>query len=94
MARLRSAHLTSEKLYPPGRIFLLSRDRSPQRANRRDGGAAAAAAAAAPTLQEVRSEHFQDLLIRPRMFDLTRHVPANYIQCLRQVSDSSSAAKQ
>jgi hypothetical protein len=84
MAKLRSAQLTSEKLYPPGQIFLLSCDRSAKR----HGGAPT------PTLQEVRPEHFKDLLIRPRMFDLTRHVPANYIQCLRQVAASSSAVTQ
>jgi Lipase (class 3) len=83
MTRLRSTHLTSEKLYPPGRILLLER-RASQSASRGNHPET--------VLREVQPEYFQDLLIRPRVFDLTRHAPASYIHWLRQLVDRSRQA--
>lgn len=85
MSRLRSTRLTSEKLYPPGRVLLL--ERAAGRPAHRRGGRPA------PVLREVPPEYFQDLLIRPRIFDLTRHAPASYIRWLRQlVADRAGQA--
>lgn len=74
MTKIRS-RMTTEKLYPPGRVFLLSFER-PSRSHK-----------SFPRLREVSVKHFQDLLLRPRMFDLTRHVPYSYIKWLRQLSE-------
>jgi Lipase (class 3) len=81
MARLRSTHLRGEKLYPPGRILLL--ERTPCRLASRENSPETA-------LRDVQPEYFQDLLIRPRIFDLTRHAPASYIRWLRQHVDRST----
>lgn len=63
--------MTNEKLYPPGKILYLYKAKDSD----------------APVLVQVPPAHFRDLLIRPRMFDLTRHAPIKYVEDLRRLAD-------
>lgn len=62
--------MTGEKLYPPGRLLFLSDS------ERRRGGL---------ELREIPSSVFEELRIRPRMFDLSRHVPRVYQRRLKSI---------
>jgi pimeloyl-ACP methyl ester carboxylesterase len=69
MEKLQS-EMSSEQLVPPGRLLVMD-DPS------RDGTNVA--------IREVSPSHFDSLIIRPGMFDLTRHAPHNYILNLRKL---------
>jgi len=73
MTSLRE-NMTSEKLYPPGRILLISG------ANENDNDGKVA-------LHEVPQEKFQELALHPRMLDISRHVPNRYEDELRNLWD-------
>ena len=62
--------MTGEKLYPPGRLLFLSDPVD------RKGS---------PEIWEVPATVFEELKIRPLMFDLSRHVPRVYQRRLRSV---------
>lgn len=64
--------MSSEKLFPPGRVLLLRCDNNHKER---------------PSLMEVPPFYFQDLWIRPRMFDLRQHVPIKYVSNLRRVAE-------
>lgn len=90
MSEIRSNHMTSEKMFPPGRIFLLRTVPS----NTSIGGAGkknrfsfGMSRRETVELRQVPPEYFEDLWVRPRMFDLTVHVPFKYIRNLRKLSD-------
>lgn len=65
-----------EKFFPPGRILLLMSDNNGRRKQ-------------TFSLHEVPPSNFQSLLIRPRMFDLTPHIPVRYVARLRDIADRS-----
>lgn len=65
-------YMTSEKLYPPGRILLIS---SP---NQNKNGEKV-------QIEEVSKEKFQEIMLHPRIFDLSRHVPNRYEDELREL---------
>lgn len=67
--------MRAEKLYPPGRTLLLTPTDRKQSQFR---------------LLELSSDFFEDLFIRPRMFDFTRHVPVKYIRGLRWLADKAA----
>ena len=67
MQELRRS-MKGEKLYPPGRLLYLSKPDKRQRH---------------VYAREVPTHFFQDLVIGPRMFDLSRHVPRLYETRLR-----------
>jgi len=86
MTKLREEHMSGEKLYPPGRILLL---RSvPTTGNKVLG--LWRRRHHKHQLLEVPPEYFRDLLIRPRMFDLTVHVPVKYVSSLRRLADGNN----
>jgi len=68
-----SSSMMNNKLYPPGRILLLTEaaavgdDQQPQR----------------PSLRQVPTDYFRDLVVGPRMLDLSRHIPSRYEKTLR-----------
>jgi hypothetical protein len=72
MSRLRSK-MTGEVLFPPGRILLMKGFRQGDNGPRD------------VTLELVDRTRFQDLILHPRMFDLTRHVPSRYENELRHL---------
>lgn len=82
MEKVRS-RMTNEKLFPPGKILLLRSTPAGvgvgniHRRNRRS-----------VELRDVPAEFFEDLWIRPRMFDLTVHVPFMYVSTLRKLADN------
>jgi hypothetical protein len=67
--------MVGEKLYPPGKLVFLRRGEG-----RRDCHA-----------QEVPAGFFRDLVIGPRMFDLSRHVPRMYEARLRESLATATA---
>lgn len=85
MQTLRSK-MTAEKLFPPGRILLLTPAtasllqprKSPLSA---DGGDEL------PSLRHVPMDHFRDLVIGPRMLDLSKHIPSLYEKNLRVLAN-------
>ena len=70
MSSLRG-ETVAEKFYPPGRILYMGGNQF--------GGDDEI------TLKEVTQEHFTDLRLHPRMFDLSRHVPHRYEAVLRRL---------
>jgi hypothetical protein len=78
MERLRM-DMNAEKLYPPGRILVLH------------GAASSTFAKNKKTenrlsLREVSHSYFQDLVVAPRMMDLSRHIPSMYVSALQQLT--------
>lgn len=65
-------NMKSEKLYPPGRILLIS---SPNQIKNREE----------VLIEEVSKERFQEIMLHPRLFDLSRHVPNRYEDELREL---------
>jgi hypothetical protein len=70
--------MNAEKLFPPGQILLLTKPSDDQEDTR-----------LLPRLIHVPADHFQDLAIGPRMFDLTRHVPSLYESSLQGILDQN-----
>jgi hypothetical protein len=75
------------RVYPPGRILYLSqevkkenRNATAGRRRRRDGHHSKKRST---IVRQVPPEFFQDLIISPSMFHLTKHVPALYESSLR-----------
>lgn len=79
--------LKAEKLFPPGRILFLS-GASPllqpwpqwwwrRRKSDKRG----------VSLREVPPQYFRDLVVGPRMIDLSRHLPALYVSTLKALAD-------
>ena len=61
--------MRSEKLYPPGTIYLLAGSLFKLNGNQaKDFG----------KIRRVSSIHFNELKLHARMFDLTYHIPARY----------------
>lgn len=90
METLRT-NMTAEKLFPPGRILLLSGDTTPllppwgwlwrrRRSTNRRG----------VSLREVPPRYFRDLVVGPQMVDLSKHVPSIYELTLRSLIDDST----
>ena len=70
MQELRKS-MTGEKSYPPGRLlFLCSDPKGDSQDNETDDSKS--------HVREVTHDFFHDLVIGPRMFDLSRHVPRLY----------------
>jgi hypothetical protein len=78
MEKLRM-DMNAEKLYPPGRVLvlqgasslILSKHKRTENRLR---------------LREVSHSYFQDLVVGPRMLDLSRHIPSMYVSALRQLT--------
>ena len=71
-------------LYPPGRILYLSHETSNAAGGRRSRLSNRHSKRRRRTIvRQVPPEFFQDLIISPSMFDLTKHVPALYESSLR-----------
>ncbi len=64
--------MKSEKLYPPGRILLIS---SPNQSKNQEE----------VLIEDVPKERFQEIMLHPRLFDLSRHVPNRYEDELREL---------
>ena len=101
METLRSTKMEAEKLFPPGRILLMSTGRSmvalPSRGRKRLKFSHPTSNAATdnikkhgPTLREVPVDYFRDLLVGPRMVDLSRHIPSLYENTLRAMADNTT----
>ena len=85
METLRSK-MKAEKLFPPGRILLLGTTSSQpfftmrlSKSIRING--------ADTTLREVPLDYFRDLVIGPRMLDLSRHIPSLYENTLHALAN-------
>jgi hypothetical protein len=94
-SRLRPI-MNGEKLYPPGRILLLT----PPQGRRRGLGSRfrrfswlRQLARHEPRdhgqLQEVDATYFRDLVVGPRMMDLSQHVTTRYVSALKALADQS-----
>lgn len=68
-------NMISEKLYPPGRILLIS---GPSQ-NGNDGKV---------QIQEVQQERFKEIMLHPRLLDISMHVPNRYEDELRVLWNS------
>lgn len=68
--------MKGEKFYPPGRILYM-------------GGAVFGNKDGEVTLKEVSTEAFEELLLHPFMFDLSRHVPNRYEYALQKLYASN-----
>jgi hypothetical protein len=101
METLRSTKMKAEKLFPPGRILLLSTGRSmvslPSRGTKRLKFTHGTSDADGrnkkkngPILREVPVYYFRDLVIGPRTVDLSRHIPSLYENTLRALAHSTT----
>lgn len=89
-------------LYPPGRILYLSQKTTSsnapkgrpifggRRTHRRHSKKRSSSTTT--TVRQVPPEFFQDLIISPSMFDLTKHVPALYESSLRAAARQASTS--
>lgn len=78
MKRLRT-DMNAEKLFPPGRILVLSGVAPLNLARIKQSKVGL-------SLREVSHSHFQDLVVGPRMMDLSRHIPSVYVSALRHLT--------
>jgi Lipase (class 3) len=94
-SRLRPI-MNGAKLYPPGRILLLM----PPNGRRRGIWSRFRRFSWRPPhfrhesnnhgeLQEVDATHFRDLVVGPRMMDLSQHVTTRYVSALKALADQS-----
>lgn len=86
MQALRGEKLTAEKLFPPGQLLFLSNGSLLGKRKRKRGDSNPAPV----RLFHVPPDSFQDLIISPRMFDLTRHVPSLYESRLQALLDHTA----
>lgn len=84
---IQSKHMRSEKLYPPGTIYLMegslfnfNMDRLTGNQERDSG-----------KIRRVESSHFKELKLHARMFDLSYHIPARYEVILERLLSSNSS---
>jgi Lipase (class 3) len=80
--------MTSEKMYPPGRILLLRNDKS--RTRRKWWLWRLKRNKAKPYLTDVSTQYFRDLIISAKMFDLSKHLPSMYVTVLSDLANSNS----
>jgi hypothetical protein len=76
--------MTAEKLFPPGRILLLTGAQSSSLLPWRRSTNCKSSA----SLHEVPPEYFQDLVIGPRMVSCLRHFPSLYESTLKALASS------
>jgi len=81
--------MTAEKLFPPGRILLLTPATASLLPPRKSPWSADSGDEL-PSLREVPVDHFRDLIIGPRMLDLTRHSPTLYENNLRVLANGGN----
>jgi hypothetical protein len=74
--------MKSEKLYPPGTIYLMAGSLFRLNANQDKDFA---------TIHRVDSSQFNELKLHARMFDLSQHIPARYEAVLERIVLSSKA---
>eukprot|EP00797_Seminavis_robusta_P006717 Sro1450_g273810.2 (654) ;mRNA; r:25097-27533 len=82
------------KMYPPGRIFHLKKQSKKDSDNFDDSDTeddnirwAKSGDSHNVLIHEVGPQFFSELLIRPRMFDISRHLPSLYEDMLRDVTE-------
>lgn len=79
--------MTSDKLYPPGTIYLMEGSLFNFNVERytgnqeRDSG----------KIRRVESSHFNELKLHARMFDLSYHIPARYEVILQRLLSYNSS---
>jgi Lipase (class 3) len=76
--------MTAEKLFPPGRILLLTGAQSSSLLPWRRSTNCKSSA----SLREVPPQYFRDLVVGPQMVDLLRHFPSLYESTLRALANS------
>ena len=76
-------HMNAEKLYPPGRIYLLHNDKA--MAIRRPWWRWRRRRQSNTKLQEVHLQYFRDLMISAHMFNLSKHLPSIYVSMLSDI---------
>lgn len=76
--------MKSEKLYPPGTIYLMAGSLFNFNIERLNGSQEREC----ENIQKVNSSHFNELRLHPRMFDLSFHIPARYEAILERIVTS------
>jgi hypothetical protein len=94
LAMLRK-DMTAEKLFPPGRVLLLSTNKATSTwrhgiswlyCRRRKGDSQHVNGSHLTSkLHEVSIQYFRDLAIGAKMFDLSRHLPSFYVSALKSL---------
>jgi Lipase (class 3) len=88
--------MTAEKLFPPGRVLLLSTNKATStwrhgiswlyyRRRRKGDSQHVNGSQATSKLNEVSIQYFRDLAIGAKMFDLSRHLPSFYVAALKSL---------
>lgn len=80
MEQLRIS-MKSEKLFPPGRIILMTENKEHTDHSALNGRY--------PSIREVSQDFFRDLIIGARMFDLSRHLPSVYEAWLGRLEEAA-----
>ena len=83
----QSKHMTSEKLYPPGTIYLMAGSLFNFNMERLTGNQEKDSG----KIRKVESSHFRELKLHARMFDLSYHIPARYEVILERLLSSNSS---
>jgi hypothetical protein len=83
MAFLRK-RMTAEKMYPPGRILLLRKEKS--RHKQKSWLWRFGRIKTTPELIEVPAQYFRDLIVSAKMFDLSKHLPSMYVSVLSDLA--------
>jgi hypothetical protein len=90
--------MTRDKLYPAGRILYLSSSETNNHAGRsveEHEDVESSLSSHQHSLRYVSRDKFRDLMLHPRMIDLTRHAPTRYEEDLTQLwSDIEQKSKQ
>jgi hypothetical protein len=90
--------MTRDKLYPAGRILYLSSSETNNHAGRsveEHEDVESSLSSHKHSLRYVSRDKFRDLMLHPRMIDLTRHAPTRYEEDLTQLwSDIEQKSKQ
>lgn len=83
--------MTAEKLYPPGRILLLTPGKMGSKRRRRSWWwrrrtRNTKKEFACSKLFQVSTQNFRDLVVGARMIDLSRHLPSMYVSTLKEIA--------
>jgi len=81
--------MKSEKLYPPGSIYLMAGSLFNFNIDRLNGNQERED----ERIRRVDSSQFNELKIHPRLFDLSSHIPARYEAILERIISSSNRAR-